>query len=252
VKTLLLHCYPASWRARYGDEFEAILDEAPLGPFDVADILLGALDARLRHRRGGATIGGRKEFFMSLRIGGAAATIAASIWTVLFIATGSLQGQPFGGGVAILAFAGLLALLVAVAGLSAYQMRSHPKLIWTAFALMATGTVAMAVGAAVDLAGIVAAGWNVIVVAIGGLVAILGSALFGIATYRASTLSRAAAMLLVAGPASAAFALLLAPVAPGLAYLFVLPAGFCLLAGWFALGVSAIRLDRTTSAPRPA
>ena len=58
---------------------------------------------------------------MSLRIGGFAAVIESSIWTFLLLATGSLQGQPFGGVVAVLAFAGLLALLVAVAGLSAYR-----------------------------------------------------------------------------------------------------------------------------------
>ena len=50
MRSFLIRCYPARWRARYGDEFEAILEERPLGPFDVADILLGALDARLRQR----------------------------------------------------------------------------------------------------------------------------------------------------------------------------------------------------------
>ena len=249
---LLLRCYPARWRARYGEEFEALLDEAALGPFDVADILLGAIDARLLLRGPSADIGQRREFFMSLRIGGFAAVIASSIWTLLLLATGSLQGRPFGGVVAVLAFAGLLALLVAVAGLSAYQARAHPKLVWTAFALMAAGSVAMAIGAAADLVDIVAADWNVAVVAIGGLSAILGSALFGIATYRYSTLSRYAASLLVAGPATIALALLVAPVALDLSYLLIFPAALCLLAGWFALGVSAIRLDRTTSAPRPA
>ena len=189
---------------------------------------------------------------MSLRIGGFAAVIAASIWTVLVLATGSIQGQPFGGAVAVLAFAGLLALLLAVAGLSAYQARSHPRLVWTAFTMLAAGSVAMAIGAAADLADIVAAGWNVVVVVIGGLAAVVGSALFGIATYRQPALSRPAASLLVAGPATIGLALLIAPVTLDLAYLFFLPAVLCLLAGWFALGVSAIRLDRSLSVPRPA
>ncbi|MHB8672344.1 MAG: hypothetical protein ACYDAK_01535 [Candidatus Limnocylindrales bacterium] len=48
---LLVRLYPARWRARYGHEFEALLDERRLGPFDVADVLLGAIDAHLR--RGG-------------------------------------------------------------------------------------------------------------------------------------------------------------------------------------------------------
>ena len=31
IIVLLLRCYPARWRARYGDEFAAVLDERPLG-----------------------------------------------------------------------------------------------------------------------------------------------------------------------------------------------------------------------------
>jgi len=45
VSSLLVRLYPARWRARYGDEFELVLGDRPLGPFDVADVLLGALDA---------------------------------------------------------------------------------------------------------------------------------------------------------------------------------------------------------------
>lgn len=252
MRELLIRCYPPRWRTRYGEEFEALLDEAQLGPFDVADILVGAIDARLRLRGRSTDPGQEREFFMSLRIGGFAATIAASIWTALLLVTGNVQGQPFGGAVAVLTFAGFVALLVAVTGLSAFQARSHPKLVWTAFALMAAGSVAVTIGAAADLADVVAADWNVVLVAIGGLAVVLGSAVFGIATYRHSTLSRPAASLLVAGPATMALALLVAPVTIDLAYSLFLPAALCLLAGWFALGVSAIRLDRTTSAPRPA
>jgi hypothetical protein len=43
----LLRLYPPAWRARYGDEFAALLDLAPLSLWAVLDILLGALDARL-------------------------------------------------------------------------------------------------------------------------------------------------------------------------------------------------------------
>lgn len=186
---------------------------------------------------------------MSLRIGGIAATIGASIWILLGFSVEN--GKPFQGGIVILAFAGLLALLVAVTGLSAYQARSHPKLVWTAFGVLAVGTLAMAIGAAAELATVGAGAWNEALVAFGGAALIVGSALFGIATYRNSFLSREAAALLVAGPATAAFALILAPVALDLAFLLIMPAAFCLVAGWFALGVSAIRLDRRATDPRP-
>jgi hypothetical protein len=43
----LLRLYPPAWRARYGDEFAALLELAPLSLWTVLDILLGALDARL-------------------------------------------------------------------------------------------------------------------------------------------------------------------------------------------------------------
>ena len=68
MRSLLIRLYPARWRARYGDEFEAILEERPLGPYDVADILLGALDAQLRLRGQGAAIREGRSFPMSLRM----------------------------------------------------------------------------------------------------------------------------------------------------------------------------------------
>ncbi len=79
---LLLRLYPAAWQRRYGDEFAAVLEERPLGPFDVADVLLGALDAHL-HRRGLWTESGpRKAPAMTLRIGGLAAIVFGLVWAV--------------------------------------------------------------------------------------------------------------------------------------------------------------------------
>ena len=43
----LLRLYPAGWRARYGDEFAALLDDYPLTCFGLLDVLLGALDAHI-------------------------------------------------------------------------------------------------------------------------------------------------------------------------------------------------------------
>jgi hypothetical protein len=73
MSRLLMRLYPASWRERYGAEFEGLLEERPLGPFDVADVLLAALDAHLYFHRpiGGADEG--KGFSMSIRVGGYAA-----------------------------------------------------------------------------------------------------------------------------------------------------------------------------------
>ena len=85
MRSFLIRCYPARWRARYGDEFEAILEERPLGPFDVADILLGALDAQLRLRGRMSDIQQGKGFSMSLRIGGFAAILGGAVFAMSIV-----------------------------------------------------------------------------------------------------------------------------------------------------------------------
>jgi hypothetical protein len=47
VRSWLVRLYPRAWRDRYGDEFEALLEECLHSPLDVLDIFLGALDAHL-------------------------------------------------------------------------------------------------------------------------------------------------------------------------------------------------------------
>src|SRR3954454_22898651 len=46
--TTLLRLYPRAWRARYEDEFTALLEQDRSSLIDVIDIALGALDAHLR------------------------------------------------------------------------------------------------------------------------------------------------------------------------------------------------------------
>src|SRR5690348_5411421 len=43
----LLRLYPRDWRARYGDEFAALIERCPPSPGVLFDILRGALDAHL-------------------------------------------------------------------------------------------------------------------------------------------------------------------------------------------------------------
>lgn len=93
MKSLLIRLYPARWRARYGDEFLALLEARPLGPFDVADILLGALDAQLRRRGRGADTQHERGFTMSLRRGGLAAIIGAPLWTAGFVISNGTFGN---------------------------------------------------------------------------------------------------------------------------------------------------------------
>ena len=242
MKTLLIRCYPAAWRERYGDEFASILDERPLGPFDVADVLLGALDARLRMRGRRAALTERKGFNMSLRIGGIAAILGAVILAFAwFLGYGlvAVEDQLLW----LLLVIGLGLLLVAITGLTAFQARAHPGLSWAAFGLLTIGTIIAVVGflgAALGRDGF----WNF--GALGFLMALVGTMLFAIATYRTAALSRGAAVLLGVGAA-------LPFVGAILGQIVLMPVAMAIfLMGWFLLGLQAIRLDSPTTDPRPA
>jgi hypothetical protein len=252
---LLLRLYPARWRARYGDEFAAVLEERPIGPFDVADVLLGALDAHLHLRGLGAASQHAKGFAMSLRIGGYAAIVGGVLWLLVLagnaINDGADTGSPFLG----YAIVGATVMtLIALTGLSAFQARSHPVLTWAAFAIPAAGAVIGLIG----YAAIVMTGdsdttlfggispW--MIGSIGLLTMVVGSILFAVATWRARSLSRTASGLLAVGAVLVVLALfgasgaLPSPIAivPIVAAIFVFPAG------WVALGVSALRLGPAT------
>lgn len=252
MRSLLIRLYPARWRTRYGDEFAAILEERPLGPFDVADILLGALDAQLRLRERGAHSQKGMALSMSLRLGGAAAILGAVLFPAGMIVS-SLDGgsEPFPGPALMLA--GTAALLLALIGLSSFQARQHPRLIWAAFALPALGTlmsitglVAMAtVGDRPFLAGL--SPWSIW--ALGVLAMIIGSALFALATYRTRALPRLGAGVLAIGSGVLLLVILIGAtglvagadrVAPGL-----IVAGLVAYSiGWIALGWTAMRPDQ--------
>jgi len=246
MTSFLIRFYPARWRARYGDEFEAILEERPLGPFDLADILLGALDAQLRLRGRMSDIQQGKGFSMSLRIGGFAAIFGGAIFALSIVVGIGIVGnvEPVVPG--ILLVTGSLALLVALVGLSAFQARVHPVLSWAAVAIAAAGTIVGIVGI-VGLQLVAEDYWIAFILGILG--ALVGSTLFAIATYRTAALSRGAALLLgvcsVLTIAAGQGGNILGPVP-----LVVTSIGFAL--GWFVLGIHAVRLDRPASDPRPA
>src|SRR3954452_20665504 len=144
---LLLRCYPERWRARYGEEFAALLAERPLGPFDVADVLYGALDARIHSRRRGQAGAPMDTPEMSSRIGGYAA-IGGGILSLVTFALSAL-GADTGDHGMVLFMAATVLLLIALTGLSAFQARRYPRLIWAAF-------IVPAVGGVVALGGMVA------------------------------------------------------------------------------------------------
>ena len=250
---LVLRLYPARWRARYGDEFAAVLEERPLGPFDVADVLLGALDAHLHLRGLGAASQHAKGFAMSLRIGGYAAVLGGILWLIVLAGNAINNGgelfAPFLGYAIVGA---TVSTLVALIGLSAFQARSHPALTWAAFAIPAIGAVVGLIGyAAIVVTGdsdatLIGGVSPWVLGSVGVLTMVVGSSLFAVATWRARSLSRTASGLLAVGAllvlpalfgASGALPSLIVMI-PVVAAIIVFPAG------WIALGVSALRVDR--------
>lgn len=247
---LLLALYPASWRTRYGEEFELVLRDRPLGPFDVADVLLGALDAHLHLRGLGAASEHGKGFAMSHRIGGWAAIAGGILWFI-GLAAASASDSDNDGIWSLFLLTGTAALLVALVGLSAFQARRNPRLVWAAF-------IVPAVGAAVSIVGIAAMAvvgdrpflgdlspWWVWMV--GMLTMFIGSALFALATVRTQVLSRAGAVLLGVS------ALVVFPVGFGVAgglppevgQLLTVATMLAFVGGWVTLGISALRIDRS-------
>lgn len=199
---LLLALYPARWRRRYGEEFRAVLEARPLGPFDFADVLIGALDARLTRFRiaGAAGIDGGP--LMMLRIGGFGAIIGGALWFGGLAAAAATGGEDRAWG-ALIAL-GSVGLLLALIGLSAFQAHRHPKLAWAAFAIPGLGSLVSVIG----LAGMVlspnadpvivgsVSAWYVWL--LGLITTVVGSIIFGIATIRAAVFSRRAAQALAA------------------------------------------------------
>lgn len=257
MRSLLLQLYPASWRSRYGDEFVALLEERPLGPFDVADVVLGALDAQLHLLGRKTTPDPAKGLAMTLRIGGYAAILGSLLWVLGFVAASSDKSE----GVSPWAFfivAGNAALLIALVGLSAFQARRYPKLVWAAFALPFVGNVVSMIGVlALVFAdeGPFVAGFSPWEVWITGLFAlVVGSGLFAFASWRTGSLSRAGAGLLALG------AITLLVIIPGMMGLYswdpLVSVGlFTTLAafvgGWVIVGIGAVRSDRISLSSLP-
>jgi len=113
----------------YGEEFAAVLESRPLGPFDVADVLLGAIDARLRRRLPWSEPEHHPSPAMTQRIGGVAALVFGMFWA---IGTGWASQDGSVGDlrpIAIMMIADV-GLVIAVVGLSAVQGRHHQRLVW--------------------------------------------------------------------------------------------------------------------------
>lgn len=244
---LLLAAYPARWRHRYGEEFRAVLESRPLGPFDVADVLIGALDARLTRLRFAGVAGIDGGHLVMLRIGGVGAVAGGALWFA-GLAASSLTGGDDPLWVALLAV-GTVCLLLAFTGLSAFQARRDPVLTWAAFVIPGLGGLLSVIGLTAMALGpsdnpLVFGGINAWSVWILGLLGtLIGSIFFAVATIRAAVFSRRAAIAL------AVSSLLVLLVAFGIGSDMQTTAGQLVIAvsvgsfaaSWIALGIMALR-----------
>lgn len=192
---------------------------------------------------------------MSVRLGGYAAMIGGALWLVgLAWSSADPADQDPG---AMVFLVGVLALLLGLTGLSAFQARRHPALTWAAFILPALGGAATTVGVVLMatqpddrpvLGGL--SGWHFFI--LGSLATVAGSIFFAIATYRTGALPRSGALLL--GIASTVALVSFAGsfvLGERLQALFI--AGFLAFPlGWVVLGLQAVRLDRPALAVGPA
>ena len=245
---LLLAFYPAQWRQRYGEEFRAVLESRPLGPFDFADVLIGALDARITRFRFADAVridGGPR---MMLRLGGFGAIAGGTFW-FLGLVVASLPGGDDSGWLALVAL-GTVGLLLALIGLSAFQAHRHPILAWAAFAIPGLGTLISVIGVTVMTLGpgddpLVLgsfSAWSVWILGLFGT--LIGSIIFAVATIRASVFSRRASTALAVSSASVLITLfgVMGTNTQGIVgqVLTAIVLG-TFAASWIALGVMALR-----------
>jgi hypothetical protein len=195
---------------------------------------------------------------MTLRIGGYAAILGGLLWFIVLAGNAINNGGEAGAWLGWSILAAVVTTLVALVGLSAFQARRYPVLIWTSFAVPAISAIVALLGVvAIAASGnsdrdIVAgfSGWAIATVGMMGL--LIGSGLFAIGTWRARSLSRPAAALLAVGAVVVVFGL--AGISGGfvpqqLALIAVFISVIAFPAGWVGLGVSALRVDRAGVRP---
>ncbi len=143
----LVALYPAGWRARYEEEFLAMLEQRPPRLSQVIDIAWGAIDAHLFPQ----APEGRYRMFT--RISGLAAIGAGLLVLIGFAVNvgGMIDIDATTNALRILAF--YLLALVGLAGVHVRQVAIRPALAWTGFG---AGLVALLLGVVsigVSLAG---------------------------------------------------------------------------------------------------
>lgn len=224
----LVRLYPATWRARYGVEFETLLAERPPTRRDMVDILLGAVDARVSPQVGAELVG--RHAHPSDRIAGVAAIAGGLVWFVAFV-LGAVAQRDLDLSLVIALALGLMLL-----SLPGRYLRPHARAI-------AGGLAGLGVSIVVIYAGLLPWGPILLLPAFTAL-GVLGPGALILAATRARMAARDRRRLLVltmpwpviAGIVGG-FGLLPASVSSPLLVLSLLPLGLA----WIATGVRLAR-----------
>jgi hypothetical protein len=248
----LLRLYPRAWRERYGEEMSAVLEDRPPGPFDWLDLMLGAFDAHLHGRHLGRGLIQGKGIPMSLRVGASAAVLGGVLWLIALAYGALAAGKNPDITFALVAVASVT-LLVAIAGLSAFESRKHPGLIWSSVALTGVGVLLLVGGM---LAQFIVGDRPVVgdltpwvFWMLGVLIAMIGCAIFGLVKLATGGLPRWSTAVLCVGIVVQFLGL--AGSNPSQA--LVLGGGALLFSlGWILIGWEALRADSARLIDQPA
>jgi len=269
LEIFLLRLYPREWRARYEDEFMALLEQTHSTPLDIADVALGALDAHLRPQVKATAVGVEKRPFMSrttfVQWSGMAAMIGSALmflglgWQLIYSILDPLAAS-------VVWLAGVVLVLIGAVGFGLGYARRTGGLGQAGLLLALIGMSALALGSVgsvldkvgTDLPDNGALSWPAMLF-FGWVGMCVGMALFAIAGIRRRVLAIPAAWLVLVGGTCGAIGhimlvFLVVSYAPDVAVTasklgFVI-GGMLFVVGFFLIG-SALWGGRTT-VMRPA
>jgi hypothetical protein len=230
LRSRLLRLYPAEWRARYGEEFEALLEQQRVSLGTVLDVLAGALDSHLERGRGGSTMADRV-----LRSPPALVLVIGSLpWVLMSLVP--FQHLPTWLPIYTVLRVGLVVMAVAVVSLALLHERGRSWVLFMA-ALAAVGLLAEA---ATNIAGLRFGPWFGNLPVWDGpaeFAATVAQAAFALAALRTGTLPRIPLIGIAIFSLTIAAAPFLGP--SPLSYGYWIAAGLQPLA-WLALGVATL------------
>jgi hypothetical protein len=224
----LLRLYPPEWRARYGEEFEALLEEQQTSLGMVLDVLLGALDAHLERGRGGSTMATRMRTLPALAI-----SLGSLLWVISGLGFPA-RLLPAGAWISITASAGMVVIAVGVVSLGLLHERGRsltlPLAVLAAAGLLADAAIntAFLVGALPWIGDVQT--WPEPV----GLAALGAQAAFALAVLRAQVLPRLPLIGIAAFSLTVIFTALVGPAS------VIYWAGGLLSVAWLTLGLAVL------------